>query len=62
MPKEFQTMLMSDGSMTIADFIVSRPVAHRRFLIAAVSRCLQKRCKLNMAEIQIAARDIRYAN
>ena len=55
-------MFLTGGSMTIADFIVSRPAAHRRFLIAAVSRCLQKRCKLNMAEIQIAAREIRYAN
>ena len=61
MPDEFQKMLLSDGSTTVADFIASRPAAIRRFLIAAVSDCWRRHCKLNVAEIQIAARAIRYA-
>ncbi len=47
--------------MTVAAFIASRPAAIRQFLIAAVSDCLRRHCKLNVAEIQIAARAIRYA-
>ena len=61
MPDAFRTLRLSDGTTTVADFIASRPAAIRRFLIAAVSDCLRRRCKLNVAEIQIAARAIRYA-
>lgn len=61
MPEKMQTLRMSDSGMTVAEFIGSRPSASRPYLIAAVSDCLRRRCKLNEAEIQIAARAIRYA-
>ena len=60
MPEEFQTLMMSNGRHTIADFIASRPEESRRWLILAVSECLSSRCRLNAAEIQIRAREIRY--
>ena len=61
MPKEFQNMKMSDSDMTVAEFIASRPQQSAQYLIAAVSDCLRRRCRLNQAEMQIAARAIRYA-
>ena len=61
MPHEFHTLKMADSELTIADFIRSRPVASAPYLISAVSRCLQRKCCLNEAELQIQARVIRYA-
>lgn len=62
MPKDLQNLRMSDSGMSVSAFIASRPRASEPFLIAAVSDCLRRRCKLNEAELQIAARAIRYAN
>ena len=62
MPDELQKLRMADSEMTVAEFISSRPSASRPFLLAAVSDCLRRHCKLNEAELQIAARAIRYAN
>ena len=62
MPDELQKLRMADSSMTVAEFIGSRPSASRPFLLAAVSDCLRRHCQLNEAELQIAARAIRYAN
>ena len=61
MPHEFNTLMMSDNQTTVADFIRSRPAASAPYLISAVSRCLQRKCCLNEAELQIQARVIRYA-
>ncbi|MBQ4385315.1 MAG: hypothetical protein II823_05275 [Kiritimatiellae bacterium] len=52
---------MADSTMSVAEFIGSRPREARPFLLAAVSDCLRRRCRLNEAELQIAARAIRYA-
>ncbi len=60
MPDDFRKLKMSDSMTSVADFIASRPAATRPFLIAAVLDCLRRSCKLNVAEIQIAARAIRY--
>ena len=62
MPDELQKLRMADSSMTVAEFIGSRPSASRPFLLAAVADCLRRHCKLNEAELQIAARAIRNAN
>ena len=62
MPSELKRLRMLDSAMTVAEFIGSRPSASRPFLIAAVSDCLRRHCKLNEAELQIAARAIRYAS
>lgn len=62
MPAEMKQLKMSDSEMTVAEFIDSRPPSSRQFLIAAVSDCLRRHCRLNEAELQIAARAIRYAN
>ena len=62
MPPELQSLKMSDSNMTVAEFIASRPQQSAQYLIAAVSECLRRRCRLNQAEMQIAARTIRYAN
>ena len=43
-------------------FIRSRPVESMPYLISAASECLLKRRRLNQAELQIAARAIRYAS
>ena len=61
MPTELQNMKMSDSDMTVAEFIASRPQQSVPYLIAAASDCLRRRCRLNQAEMQIAARAIRYA-
>ena len=61
MPKELETIYMTDNQTTVADFIRSRPAASVPFLISAASECLQKHLNLNRAELQIAARAIRYA-
>ena len=53
---------MADSTMSVAEFIGSRPQEARPYLIAAVSDCLRRRCRLNEAELQIAARAIRYAD
>ena len=60
-PKELETIYMTDDQTTVADFIRSRPAASASFLISAASECLRKRLNLNRAELQIAARAIRYA-
>lgn len=62
MPHEFNTLKMADSELTVADFIRSRPKESAPFLISAVSRCLQRKCCLNEAELQIQARVIRYAH
>jgi hypothetical protein len=62
MPSELKRLRMLDSAMTVAEFIDSRPSASRPFLIAAVSDCLRRHCELNEAELQIAARAIRYAS
>ena len=56
MPTELQKMKMSDSDMTVAEFIASRPQQSAQYLIAAVSDCLRRHCRLNQAEMQIAAR------
>ena len=61
MPKELETLYMTDNQTTVADFIRSRPAASAPYLISAASECLRKRLRLNRAELQIAARTIRYA-
>ncbi len=58
MPTELQKMKMSDSDMTVAEFIASRPRQSAQYLIAAVSDCLRRRCRLNQAEMQIAARAV----
>ena len=60
-PIELETTCMTDNQTTVADFIRSRPSASVPFLISAASECLQKHLNLNRAELQIAARAIRYA-
>ena len=62
MPEAMKTLKMSDSNMSVAEFIASRPQQSAQYLIAAVSECLRRRCRLNQAEMQIAARAIRYAN
>lgn len=62
MPEAMKALKMSDSNLSVAEFIASRPSASRPYLIAAVSDCLRRRCKLNEAELQMAARAIRYAN
>lgn len=62
MPPEFNMLKMADSELTVADFIRSRPKESAPFLISAVSECLRKRLRLNQAELQIAARMIRYAS
>ena len=59
---EFENLKMADSEMSVAEFIASRPHASAPFLIAAVSACSRRRCKLNEAELQIEARAIRYAS
>lgn len=59
-PKELETIYMTDNQTTVADFIRSRPAASAPYLIAAASECLRKHLRLNRAELQIAARAIRY--
>jgi len=61
MPTEFGNIKMGDSTMTIAEFIASRPPASAPYLIAAVSACSRRQCRLNEAELQIEARAIRYA-
>ena len=61
MPAELAKLKMEDSGLTVADFIASRPPESAPFLIAAVSACSRKRCRLNEAELQIEARAIRYA-
>ena len=60
MPAEYETLKMSSGGQTVAEFIRSRPVESASYLISAVSECLSKHRLLNQAELQIAARAIRY--
>ena len=61
MPEEFETTHMTDPARTTAaDFIRSSPAASAPFLIAAASECLRRRLLLNRAELQIAARSLRY--
>ena len=74
-PKELETIYMTDNQTTVADFIRSRPAASASYLIAAALTCRQYKypmnsCELhctaralryNRAELQIAARAIRYA-
>lgn len=62
MPPEFNILKMADSELTVADFIHSRPKESAPFLISAVSRCLQRKCCLNEAELQIQARATRYTS
>ena len=62
MPKEFETMQMTSGGTTVAEFIRSRPAESMPYLISAALECFSKRRRMNQAEIQIAARAIRYAS
>ncbi len=43
MPSEMQNLQMSDSTMSVAEFIGSRPQEARPYLIAAVSDCLRRR-------------------
>ena len=61
MPTELEKLKMSDGTTTVAQFIRSRPPASAPYLISAASECLRRNLALNQAELQIAARTIRYA-
>ena len=61
MPEAMKTLKMSDSNLSVAEFIASRPQQSAQYLIAAVSDCLRRQCRLNQAEMQIAARAIRYA-
>ena len=60
MPQELKGLMMSDGSGTVEEFIVSRPQESRQYLIAAVSECLKRRYPLNSCELESMAREIRY--
>ena len=60
MPKEFETMRMTSGGLTVAEFIRSRPQESAPYLISAVQECISKKRRVNQAELQIAARAIRY--
>ena len=62
MPVEYASLKMADSEMSVAEFIASRPRESAPFLIAAVSACSRRHCKLNEAELQIEARAIRYAS
>ena len=62
MPKELETLYMTDNQTTVADFIRSRPAASASYLISAASACLQKRYPLNSCELHSMARELRYAN
>ena len=61
MPVEYASLKMADSELTVEEFIASRPPESAPFLIAAVSACSRRRCRLNEAELQIEARAIRYA-
>ena len=62
MPKEFETLYMTDNQTTVADFIRSRPAASAPYLISAASECLRKRYPMNSCELHSMARALRYAN
>ena len=62
MPKELETLYMTDNRTTVADFIRSRPAASAPFLISAASECLRSKYPLNSCELHSVARELRYAN
>ena len=62
MPKELETLYMTDNCTTVADFIRSRPAASAPFLISAASECLRRKYPLNSCELHSMARELRYAN
>ena len=60
MPKELETIYMTDNQTTVADFIRSRPAKSRTYLISAVSACMSRNFPLNSCELHCMAREIRY--
>lgn len=69
MPKELETLYMTDNRTTmtdnrttVANFIRSRPAASAPFLISAASECLRRKYPLNSCELHSMARELRYAN
>ena len=59
-PKELETIYMTDNQTTVADFIRSRPPENRPHLISAVYACMVRNFPLNSCEIHCMAREIRY--
>ena len=60
MPEEIKELMMSDGSKTVEEFIVSHPKESWQYLISAVSECLKRYYTLNKCELESMAREIRY--
>ncbi len=60
MPEEIKELMMSDGSKTVEEFIVSHPKESWQYLISAVSECLKRHYTLNRCELESMAREIRY--
>ena len=60
MPEEIKELMMSDGSKTVEEFIVSHPKESWQYLISAVSECLKRHYSLNKCELESMAREIRY--
>ena len=60
MPEEIKELMMSDGSKTVEEFIVSHPKESWQYLISAVSECLKRHYSLNKCELESSARDSRY--
>ena len=60
MPEEITELMMSDGSKTVEEFIVSHPKESWQYLISAVSECLKRHYTLNKCELESMARKIRY--
>ena len=60
MPEEIKELMMSDGSKTVEEFIVSHPKESWQYLISAVSECLKRHYTLNKCELESMAREIRY--
>ena len=62
MPKELETLYMTDNRTTVANFSRSRPAASASFLLSAASECLRRKYPLNSCELHSMARELRYAN
>ena len=59
-PKELETIYMTDNQTTVADFIRSRPAASAPYLIAAALTCRQYKYPVNSCELHCTARALRY--
>ena len=59
-PKELETIYMTDNQTTVADFIRSRPAASAPYLIATALTCRQYKYPMNSCELHCTARALRY--